>query len=264
MMSIMMRARRALLAVMLVAVPAAAQQSANIQAAENFRFSAAEIEALVKARNQLARSIANVPGLGDRIVGCSQGNPTVNQVISCLQQIAPVKQAFSNQGLTVWQGVMSELALYRTALAYQNSQQNPGAPAITPAMQANLNLYRQYSDQFAVWRSEIGGQPIYDPDFINPFGPSPDNVVGGPDIQQPGNINTATDPDVKAPGNENLATDPDVKQPGNVNVAKDPDIKQPGNVNVSTDPDMRPASNVPASDPDMVNPVMTDPDNVSP
>ena len=263
-MSIVMRARSALLATVLAAAPATAQQSANIQAAENFRFSASEIEALVKARNQLARSIAGVPGLGNQIVGCSQGNPTVNQVISCLQQIPQVKQAFSNQGLTVWQGVMSELALYRTALAYQNSQQNPGAPAITPAMQANLKLYRQYADQFTVWRSEIGGQPIYNPDFINPFGPNADNVVSSPDIQQPGNINAAADPDVKQPGNENLATDPDVKQPGNVNVAKDPDIKQPGNVNVSTDPDMQPASNVPASDPDMVNPIMTDPDNVSP
>jgi hypothetical protein len=47
-------------------------------------------------------------------------------------------------------------------------------------------------------------------------------------------------------------------------VAKDPDMQQPGNVNVAKDPDMQQPGNESPSDPDMVNPIMTDPDNVSP
>jgi len=71
---------------------------------------------------------------------------------------------------------------------------------------------------------------------------------------------------VQQPGNVNIAKDPDItKQPGNVNIAKDPDItKQPGNVNMSTDIDVQAPSNESPNDPDMVNPIMHDPDNVSP
>ena len=35
-------------------------------------------------------------------------------------------------------------------------------------------------------------------------------------------------------------------------------------MNVATDPDMRPPGNESPTDPDMVNPIATDPDNVSP
>jgi len=48
-------------------------------------------------------------------------------------------------------------------------------------------------------------------------------------------------------------------------VAKDPDItKQPGNVNMATDVDVQAPSNESPNDPDMINPIMTDPDNVAP
>jgi hypothetical protein len=244
-----------------------AQQPVNVEAALNFRFSAAEIEALVHARNALARAIATTPGLGNQIVAASSGNPTVDQVIARLRQIPQVKQAYNNAGLTVRQGVMSEFALLLTAQAYQNAQQNPGAPPVTPAMAANLALYKQYTGQLMAWQSEITGQaPVVDPDIVGVAGLYPDNLQlqNDADVQQPGNVNPVTDPDIRPPGNVNAATDPDMRPPGNVNVAKDPDIQQPGNVNVSTDPDMRPPGNESPTDPDMVNPVMTDPDNVSP
>lgn len=250
------------------AAPAVAQQPANVEAALNFRFSASEIEAVVHARNRLARAIATTPGLGDQIVAASQGNPTVDQVIARLQQIPQVKQAYNNSGLTVRQGVLTELALMLTSKAFQASQQNPTAPAITPAMAANLKLYKQYTDQINAWQSEIAGQaPVVDPDIVGVAGASPDmlQIQNDPDALQPGNENLAKDPDVQQPGNENLAKDPDVQQPGNVNIAKDPDItKQPGNVNMATDVDVQAPSNESPDDPDMVNPIMTDPDNVSP
>ncbi len=256
-----------LVAALVVAAPVAAQQNASVQAAQNFRFSAAEIEAVVHARNSLARAIATTPGLGDQIVAASQGNPTVDQVIERLRAIPQVKKAYNNAGLTTRQGVLSELALLLTAKAYQNSQQNPGAPAITPAMAANLALYQQYTGQLMAWQSEITGQgPVVDPDMVGVAGAYPDNMQlqNNLDVQQPGNINTAQDPDMKQPGNVNVAKDPDMRPAGNVNVAQDPDFKQPGNVNVATDPDMRPPGNESPADPDMVNPIATDPDNVSP
>ena len=154
-----------------------------------------------------------------------------------------------------------------TAKAYQNSQQNPGAPAITPAMAANLELYQQYTGQLIAWQSEITGQgPVVDPDIVGVAGAYPDNVQlqNDPDAQQPGNENLAKDPDVQQPGNVNLAKDPDMRPAGNVNVAKDPDFKKPGNVNMATDPDVQQPGNESPSDPDMVNPIATDPDNVSP
>ena len=252
---------------MMVAAPVAAQQNASVQAAQNFRFSAAEIEAVVHARNSLARAIATTPGLGNQIVAASQGNPTVDQVIERLRAIPQVKKAYNNAGLTTRQGVLAELALLLTAKAYQNSQQNPGAPAITPAMAANLALYQQYTGQLMAWQSEITGQgPVVDPDMVGVAGAYPDNIQlqNDLDVQQPGNINTAQDPDIKQPGNVNVAKDPDMRPAGNVNVATDPDIKQPGNVNMATDPDMRPPGNESPTDPDMVNPIATDPDNVSP
>ena len=242
-------------------------QPANAAAALNFRFSASEIEAVVHARNRLARAIATTPGLGDQIVAASQGNPTVDEVIARLRQIPQVKQAYNNSGLTVRQGVLSELALMLTALANQNSQQNPAAPALTPAMAANLRLYQQYSGQLMAWQTEIAGQgPVVDPDIVGATGVYPDNVglQNDPDALQPGNVNLAKDPDVQQPGNVNLAKDPDVQKPGNVNVAKDPDIRKPGNVNMATDPDVQQPSNESPNDPDMINPIMTDPDNVSP
>ena len=49
-----------------------------------------------------------------------------------------------------------------------------------------------------------------------------------------------------------------------MNIAKDPDIKKPGNVNMATDVDVQQPSNESPNDPDMINPIMTDPDNVSP
>jgi hypothetical protein len=55
---------------------------------------------------------------------------------------------------------------------------------------------------------------------------------------------------VQKPGNENMAKDVDVQKPGNENMAKDVDVQQPGNES--------------PGDPDMINPIMTDPDNVSP
>jgi hypothetical protein len=252
---------------MMVAAPVAAQQNASVQAAQNFRFSAAEIEAVVHARNSIARAVATTPGLGNQIVAASQGNPTVDQVIERLRAIPQVKKAYNNAGLTTRQGVLSELALLLTARAYQNSQQNPGAPPITPAMAANLALYQKYTGQLMAWQSEITGQgPVVDPDLVGVAGAYPDNLQlqNNLDVQQPGNINAAQDPDIQQPGNVNVAKDPDMQQPGNVNVAKDPDFQQPGNVNVATDPDMRPAGNESPSDPDMVNPIATDPDNVSP
>lgn len=256
-----------LVATMMVAAPVTAQQNASVQAAQNFRFSAAEIEAVVHARNSIARAVATTPGLGNQIVAASQGNPTVDQVIERLRAIPQVKQAYNNAGLTTRQGVLSELALLLTAKAYQNSQQNPGAPAITPAMAANLALYKQYSGQLMAWQSEITGQgPVVDPDMVGVAGAYPDNLQlqNDLDVQQPGNINAAQDPDIKQPGNVNVAKDPDMRPAGNVNMATDPDVRPPGNVNIATDPDMRPPGNESPSDPDMVNPIATDPDNVSP
>ncbi len=254
---------------LLVAVPslAPAQQSASIQSALNFRFSAAEVEAVVHARNRLAQAIAATPGLGNQIVAASQGNPTVDQAIARLQQIPQVRQAYASAGLTVRQGVLSELALVLTAKEYQASQQNPSAPDITPAMKANLRLYQQYTGQLMAWQSEITGQgPVVDPDIVGVAGAYPDNMQlqNDADVQQPGNENMARDTDVQKPGNENLAKDPDVQQPGNVNVASDPDMRQPGNENMAQDSDVQQPGNDPANDPDMVNSVMTDPDNVSP
>lgn len=266
-MSAQVRVQGWLLVAALVAAPVAAQQNASVQAAQNFRFSAAEIEAVVHARNSIARAIATTPGLGDQIVAASQGNPTLDQVIERLRAIPQVKKSYNNAGLTTRQGVLSEMALLLTAKAYQNSQQNPGAPAITPAMAANLALYQQYSGQLMAWQSEITGQgPVVDPDMVGVAGAYPDNLQlqNDPDAQQPGNENLAKDPDVQQPGNVNIAKDPDMRPAGNVNVAKDPDFKQPGNVNVATDPDMRPPGNESPSDPDMVNPIASDPDNVSP
>ena len=269
-MSLSIRSRGLLFlaASVLASAPAAAQVSASAQtAALNFRFSAAEIEAVVHARNSLARAIATTPGLGNRIVAASAGNPTVDQVIERLRQIPQVKQAYNNAGLTTRQGVLSELALLLTAQAYQNSQQTPGAPVLTPAMTANLKLYQQYTGQLVAWQSEITGQgPVVDPDIIGVAGAYPDNLQlqNDADVQQPGNENLAKDPDVQQPGNENLAKDPDVQKPGNVNIAKDPDIKKPGNVNMSTDVDVQQPGNESPNDPDMINPIMTDPDNVSP
>lgn len=268
-MSSPMRVRSLLLmAVMLfLTAPVAAQQPVS-QAALNFRFSASEIEAVVHARNNLARAIATTPGLGNQIVAASAGNPTVDQAIERLRQIPQVKQAYNSAGLTTRQGVLSELALMLTAKEYQRSQQTPGAPAITPAMAANLKLYQQYSGQLIAWQSEIAGHgPVVDPDMVGVSDAYPDNATlqNDPDLLQPGNENLAKDPDVQQPGNENLAKDPDVQQPGNVNIAKDPDItKTPGNVNMATDVDVQAPSNESPNDPDMVNPIMTDPDNVSP
>ena len=268
-MSSPMRVRSLLVvAVMLfTTAPVAAQQPANAQAALDFRFSAAEIEAVVRARNSIARAVATTPGLGDQIVAASAGNPTVDQVIERLRQIPQVKKAYNNAGLTTRQGVLSELALMLTAQAYQNSQQNPGAPPITPAMAANLKLYQQYTGQLTAWQSEITGQgPVVDPDIVGVSGAYPANLQlqNNPDVQRPGNVNLAKDPDVQQPGNVNVAKDPDVRQPGNVNVAKDPDIRQPGNVNMANDPDVQQPGNESPNDPDMVNPIATDPDNVSP
>ena len=256
-----------LVAAMLVASPAAGQQAASVQAAQNFRFSAAEVEAVVRARNSIARAIATTPGLGDQIIAASQGNPTVDQVIERLRAIPQVKKAYNNAGLTTRQGVLSELALLLTAKAYQNSQQNPGAPAITPAMAANLALYQQYTGQLMAWQSEITDQgPVVDPDVVGVAGSYPDNLQlqNNLDVQRPGNVNVARDPDMQPAGNVNVATDPDMRPAGNVNVATDPDMRPPGNVNVATDQDMVQPGNESPSDPDMVNPIATDPDNVSP
>jgi hypothetical protein len=256
-----------LAATVLLAAPAGAQQSPDMQAALNFRFSAAEIEAVVHARNQLARAIATTPGLGSQIAAASQGNPTLDQVIARLRAIPPVKKAYNNAGLTTRQGVLSELALMLTAKAYQDWRQNPGAPAITPAMAANLALYQRYSGQLIAWQSEIAGQgPVVDPDIVGVAGAYPDNLQLGndPDAQRPGNVDVAKDPDVQQPGNVNVAKDPDVRPPGNVNMAKDPDVRPPGNVNMATDPDLQQPGNESPTDPDMINPIATDPDNVSP
>jgi len=268
-MSSPMRVRSLLVvaATLFATAPVAAQQPANAQAALNFRFSAAEIEAVVHARNSLARAIATTPGLGNQIVAASAGNPTVDEVVARLKQIPQVKQAYNNAGLTTRQGVMSELALMLTAQAYQNSQQNPGAPAVTPAMEANLQLYKKYSGQLVAWQAEISGQgPVVDPDIVGVSGAYPDNLQlrNNPDVQQPGNINVAKDPDIQQPGNVNVAKDPDIRQPGNVNMAKDPDVQQPGNVNMAKDIDVQQPGNESPNDPDMINPIATDPDNVSP
>jgi hypothetical protein len=254
-MSSIIRIRGLLLlaASLFAAAPAAAQQSASVQAAQNFRFSAAEIEAVVHARNALARAIATTPGLGNQIIAASAGNPTVDEVIARLKQIPQVKKSYNNAGLTTRQGVLSELALMLTARAYQNSQQNPGAPAITPAMAANLQIYQKYSGQLIAWQTEISGRgPVVDPDIVGVAGAYPDNVrlQNDADVQQPGNVNVAKDVDVQKPGNENMAKDVDVQKPGNENMAKDVDVQQPGNES--------------PGDPDMINPIMTDPDNVSP
>ena len=134
----------------------------------------------------------------------------MDQVIARLRQIPQVKKAYNNAGLTTRQGVLSELALMLTAQAYQNSQQNPGAPAITPAMAANLKLYQQYSGQLIAWQAEISGQgPVVDPDIVGVAGAYPDNVQlrNNPDVQQPGNVNVAKDVDVQQPGNVNVAKD---------------------------------------------------------
>ena len=80
---------------------------ANAEAALNFRFSASEIEAVVHARNRLARAIATTPGLGNQIVAASQGNPTIDEIIARLRQLPQVKQAYNNSGLTVRQGVLT-------------------------------------------------------------------------------------------------------------------------------------------------------------
>ena len=147
--------------------------------------------------------IATTPGLGNQIVAASQGNPTVDQVIERLRAIPQVKKAYNNAGLTTRQGVLSELALMLTAKAYQNSQQNPGAPAITPAMAANLALYQQYSGQLMAWQSEITGQgPVVDPDMVGVAGAYPDNIQlqNNLDVQQPGNINAAQGPRHQAAG----------------------------------------------------------------
>jgi hypothetical protein len=256
-----------LVAAMVLAAPATAQQNASVQAAQNFRFSAAEIEAVVHARNSIARAVATTPGLGDQIVAASQGNPTLDEVIARLRTIPQVKKAYNNAGLTTRQGVLSELALLLTAKAYQNSQQDPSAPPITSAMAANLALYQQYAGQLTAWQSEITGQrPVVDPDIVGVAGAYPDNLQlqNDPDAQRPGNINAAQDPDIKQPGNVNVAKDPDVRPPGNVNVATDPDMRPAGNVNVATDPDMQAPGNESPNDPDMINPISTDPDNVSP
>ncbi|MBP2646502.1 MAG: hypothetical protein H6Q77_126 [Gemmatimonadetes bacterium] len=263
------RARSTLLlsAMLLAAAPAPAQQNPNLQAALNFRFSAAEIEAVVHARNALARAIATTPGLGDQIVAASAGNPTVDEVIARLKQIPQVKRSYNNAGLTTRQGVLSELALMLTAQAYQNSQQNPGAPAITPAMAANLQLYQKYSGQLIAWQSEIAGRgPVVDPDIVGVAGAYPDNVrlQNDADVQQPGNVNVGKDVDVQKPGNVNVSKDVDVQKPGNVNMAKDVDVQQPGNVNMAKDVDVQQPGNESPTDPDMVNPIVTDPDNVSP
>jgi hypothetical protein len=246
---------------------ASAQQNPNVQAALNFRFSAAEVEAVVRARNAIARATATTPGLGNQIVAASAGNPSVDEAIARLKQIPQVRQAYNGAGLTVRQGVLSELALMLTAREYQASQQNPSAPAITPAMAANLKLYQQYTGQLMAWQSEISGQgPVVDPDIVGVAGAYPDNLPlqNDADVQQPGNENLARDPDVQKPGNVNVAADPDMRTAGNVNMAKDPDVRQPGNVNMATDPDVQQPGNESPSDPDMVNPIMTDPDNVSP
>ena len=241
-----------------------------MEAALNFRFSASEIEAVVHARNRLARAIATTPGLGNQIVAASQGNPTIDEVIARLRQIPQVKQAYNNSGLTVRQGVLSELALMLTSQAFQASQQNPSAPAITPAMAANLKLYKQYTGQIMAWQTEITGQgPGGRSRYRRRRGRVPrqsSRSQNDPDALQPGNENLAKDPDVQQPGNVNIAKDPDItKQPGNVNIAKDPDVKkQPGNVNMATDVDVQAPSNESPNDPDMINPIMTDPDNVSP
>ena len=258
-----------LVALMLAtAAPLLAQQPASVEAALNFRFSASEIEAVVHARNRLARAIATTPGLGNQIVAASQGNPTIDEVIARLRQLPQVKQAYNNSGLTVRQGVLSEMALMLTSKAFQASQQNPSAPDITPAMAAYLKLYKQYTGQIMAWQTEITGQgPVVDPDIIGVAGAYPDNlqISNDPDALQPGNENLAKDPDVQQPGNVNIAKDPDItKQPGNVNIAKDPDVKKPGNVNMATDVDVQAPSNESPSDPDMINPIMHDPDNVSP
>jgi hypothetical protein len=263
------RMRSALIvsAMLVAAGPVPAQQNPSLQAAASFRFSAAEIEALVHARNNLARAIAATPGLGDQIVAASAGNPTVDQVIARLRQIPQVKKAYNNAGLTTRQGVLSELALMLTAQEYQRSQQTPGAPSITPAMAANLKLYQQYSGQLIAWQSEIAGRgPVVDPDIVGVSGAYPDNatIQNSPDLLQPGNENLARDEDVQRPGNENLAKDEDVQKPGNVNIAKDPDIKKPGNENMAKDVDVQQPGNESPTDPDMINPIMTDPDNVSP
>ena len=203
-----------------------------MEAALNFRFSASEIEAVVQARNRLARAIATTPGLGNQIVAASQGNPTVDEVIARLRQIPQVKQAYNNSGLTVRQGVLSELALMLHVPGIPGvAAEHHRRAAITPAMAANLKLYKQYTGQINVWQTEIAGQaPVVDPDIVGVAGASPDKVQ----IQN--------DPDALQPGNENLAKDPDVQQPGNVNIAKDPDItKQPGNVNIAKDPDVQEA-----------------------
>ncbi len=248
--------------------PLAAQQSTRMQAALNFRFSAAEIEAVVQARNNLLQAVTNNPVLTGQIQQAWLGNPTLDVMIDRLRQLPEVKKAYNSAGLSVSQGVMAEAALLATAKAYQNWQQNPGARPITPAMQSNLTLYQKYSGDFDLWTAELAaGQPVVDPDMVGTLAvDSPDNVVTSPDLQRPGNINKATDPDIQQGGNVNVAKDPDMRPPGNVNVAKDPDVQKPGNVNTATDPDTRMVSTQShlASDPDVVNPIMSDPDNVAP
>ena len=201
--------------ILLTATPVVAQQPANVEAALNFRFSASEIEAVVHARNRLARAIATTPGLGDQIVAASQGNPTVDQVIARLRQIPQVKQAYNNAGLTVRQGVLSELALMLTSRAFQRSQQSTTDPAITPAMAANLKLYKQYTDQINAWQSEIAGQaPVVDPDIVGVAGASPDmvQIQNDPDALQPGNENLAKDPMCNSPATRTSRPDPDMQK----------------------------------------------------
>ena len=146
-------------------------RTANVEAALNFRFSASEIEAVVHARNRLARAIATTPGLGNQIVAASAGQSDGRRGHRPAAADPPGEAGYNNAGLTVRQGVLSELALMLTAQAYQNSQQNPGAPAITPAMAANLQLYQKYSGQLIAWQAEISGQgPVVDPDIVGVAG----------------------------------------------------------------------------------------------
>ena len=134
------------------------------------------VELIRAGRASEARVVqtAEAAPLADRLERLT--NQLVNRAeADMVAGIEASKQAYNNSGLTVRQGVLSELALMLTSRAFQASQQSTTDPAITPAMAANLALYKQYTNQINAWQSEIAGHaPVVDLDIVGIAGSSPD------------------------------------------------------------------------------------------
>jgi hypothetical protein len=244
-----MRYRWTLLATVAVALlPGAHAHGQNADSAEvyNHRLSLAELGQTVQATRNLNAALKADPGLAATLNPQGTGQPrslSIAQVSTRLERVPAARDAITSAGMTARSYTVALMSLAVAGAQYGAVQQ--GAAPATPAVAANIRLYRDNQAQFKTWGREfaaMGARPVKsanpdleqassmagDPDMVlpTPAGQDPDMerpspTAGAADLSKP--TPASANPDIEVPkANPN---DPDAVRP--TPAAKNPDMETP-------------------------------------